>query len=1742
MKLIAKSDSKHLFSDEETGVVVDASTNIVTDLGPVDALLASGDWLETEEEAESDNTLQELANAAVTTLDINVLSSNDRMYTIPKGVVSEAKRGLDWRKEHDRGGTKVGVNTARTLAKGGQIGIRKVRHIAKYFPRHEVDKKGKGYKPGEDGYPSAGRIAWALWGGDAAQRWASAIVERENKKENSISEFGAGDWTEDNAKNAPDFDSFWKTSEERPESAYEFFLRVRLDGSGIDRLYRVDPQGDVLIWDDCRWTDLGNIEHDIDTYDKALDDPYDDVAKVHVPADVETAAVVSGMLDGNPFGTIKVYDINPDEAQVMSKGMPELDWSLIDLQMSSEDYEEFSGDEVYDEFDDGLTAAGEGAGDGEYTEEERSEKAKRQVRDKLGKFAKSGSSVIIGGNPDYTGVIRSLNPDKDEVRVELEDGTMVNVPGNITQEQDTFEPIAQGNYPLNAVNMGGILGEPRTPIDRPDIQLPGTMPALTSTSVNTLVNDYKPFANDYRDSRNYQGQIPTASAYASQIKGSESYYEMVQKVAQSTYSKYGTNMANVSPLYNWLKKSPFESVKNALKPLSWYKPKRIDTDQKFGDTFFEKREPLAAAAKPKEEDKEKKNTPDMSDVPPMYMAIVADDDPQAVMDLISIVPASTKTSDPAAFRRKDGEWVEYNEILNDLQSPTPPPVVVLEDQVLADVMSQIDGNAVTASLTLKLTDDEIISAHITQSPIVRSIIAAGGLDRNRGNAEKLRRYWLYGKGALKIRWNTPGDWTRCVRQLSKYMGPRAKGYCSLRHKEATGVWPGSRFNVGKKNKTSISRSLELSTLPDEEFIIDKAIMSARAEDARSRVLTAGGGEQEMAHGSKFHIPLVIPEEIESGDGRVFKKEAISMRELPLPLLWQIKTGEGHDGSVVVGKIVKMERTEDGIGNAEGYFDKGAYGKEAERLVRNGFIRGVSADLDKFEASEEASEASDDKDADMKPSKINITKARVMAVTLVPKPAFQECTIKLASDDGEYEEEEVVPDGVYVEDVDETDAPALVACGMVASSIPLTPPSDWFQDPKLKEATPLTVTDDGQVFGHIAAWHVDHIGMSFGTKPPRSRSKYAYFHTGVLRTEDGTDVPVGQLTLAGGHAPLDVDAVTAAKHYDDTASAIADVHAGEDSYGIWVAGALRPNATPEQIRALRASAPSGDWRPIKGKLELVAVCQVNVPGFPTARARVASGQVMALVAAGANMMARMKHDPIREFDERLSRLEEAEKQPIVAAAEEARAKFQATAAQMKAEELSARKEKALDEDAAYMLQTIEDNPEAELAVISRRVRMRLAKEGKALDDGSFPIRNVSDLKNAIRAYGRAKPGKRAKVRRHIVKRARALKRRDLVPGRWREASIDEIPEGDTLTAAAENPCWDGYVMIGMKTVDGKEVPNCVPEDSSEAAVAYNFKGYDDDPEDEHEASVSEFKYFSPEKRKEMAEKGLALPDGSFPIENPRDLRNALWAFKRSDPERREEVKNHITKRAKDLGMEDSLPDIWPGEGSLFSEEDPLVASFRAKIAEREALLAAPDPDLEDLTPEERKAIEEEIKNQDELPERDESGRVKYTAETQPRDARGRFRKVLARLKQDLGTAGLNRVVKKVEEAENLDNAGNYGAAAEAAGDLIGIIDRLDAKALNPEALENVRASSRELGKVIANLPFAFGEEAEKIRFSDIPPALKSLMEDMITRVEAKIGKEDADEATQNLRSFMSGGDYYNQSEISSEMAKLLRLLT
>lgn len=159
--------------------------------------------------------------------------------------------------------------------------------------------------------------------------------------------------------------------------------------------------------------------------------------------------------------------------------------------------------------------------------------------------------------------------------------------------------------------------------------------------------------------------------------------------------------------------------------------------------------------------------------------------------------------------------------------------------------------------------------------------------------------------------------------------------------------------------------------------------------------------------------------------------------------------------------------------------------------------------------------------------------------------------------------------------------------------------------------------------------------------------------------------------------------------------------------------------------------------------------------------------------------------------------------------------------------------------------------------SMDARMRMAEAGEAMADGSYPIANGADLRNAIQSYGRAKDKEATKL--HIVKRALDLGLTELLPAEW---------------ATAEKSAEDAE--LELKRAYGTEI------------------------------------------RMQMAEAGEAMPDGSYPIRTAADLRNAIQAFGRAKD--KAATKAHIMKRATDLGMEDMLPESWMTSGKSDDAED------------------------------------------------------------------------------------------------------------------------------------------------------------------------------------------------------------------------------
>jgi hypothetical protein len=206
--------------------------------------------------------------------------------------------------------------------------------------------------------------------------------------------------------------------------------------------------------------------------------------------------------------------------------------------------------------------------------------------------------------------------------------------------------------------------------------------------------------------------------------------------------------------------------------------------------------------------------------------------------------------------------------------------------------------------------------------------------------------------------------------------------------------------------------------------------------------------------------------------------------------------------------------------------------------------------------------------------------------------------------------------------------------------------------------PVTFTErewGWQVFGHAARWGQCHIGYldECVTAPP-SNAAYAHYHVGAVECADGSSVSTGALTANCDHAAAHLLAPEARDHYAHSGMAFADVRATNGELGVWISGALRPSINDDQLRVLRASSLSGDWRRIGADLEFVAALAVNVPGFPIARefvtasglsmpraslaasAHVDNGQVMSLVASGvvqrcADCQRRAMSAGVRAYD-------------------------------------------------------------------------------------------------------------------------------------------------------------------------------------------------------------------------------------------------------------------------------------------------------------------------------------------------------------------------------------------------------------------------------------------------------------------------------------------------------------------------------
>lgn len=347
----------------------------------------------------------------------------------------------------------------------------------------------------------------------------------------------------------------------------------------------------------------------------------------------------------------------------------------------------------------------------------------------------------------------------------------------------------------------------------------------------------------------------------------------------------------------------------------------------------------------------------------------------------------------------------------------------------------------------------------------------------------------------------------------------------------------------------------------------------------------------------------------TGDQRLIMVDGLTWDGL-LPFL--LTNGHGAELDDIQGWLQTIERvpgmTADErfiIGRGLLYTDSDA-GAELVNQLEAGMPIGVSVDLD---AIAEGGVDPADPAADPMTWYTVVESARIRNLATVVIPAFAEALISLE----DREPSTAVPaiDGptpLAAEDVPviEDDDPEIVivaAAGHIIE-IPRVPPAEWFVEPNDVDIEGLlTVTDEGRVYGLLAPANVPFIGNPNIVGVPMGNVDYSRFKRGEAIVAGGGRVVAGNITMGCGHAKT-LTRAAAIEHHDNSCAVVAQVNVGErygTPAGVWVAGALLPGITADQVQRMMACQLSGEWAPTnRGGYELLNALLVPLPAFAMGR--------------------------------------------------------------------------------------------------------------------------------------------------------------------------------------------------------------------------------------------------------------------------------------------------------------------------------------------------------------------------------------------------------------------------------------------------------------------------------------------------------------------------------------------------------------
>ncbi|HUV09669.1 MAG TPA: 2'-5' RNA ligase family protein [Acidimicrobiia bacterium] len=470
--------------------------------------------------------------------------------------------------------------------------------------------------------------------------------------------------------------------------------------------------------------------------------------------------------------------------------------------------------------------------------------------------------------------------------------------------------------------------------------------------------------------------------------------------------------------------------------------------------------------------------------------------------------------------------------------------------------------------------------------------------------------------------------------------------------------PASQAVATRKPVVAGSRRAARRRVARAKFRSERAIKVAAA--AVDEIAPAPAAGQIQADPSRkggmpslheFESVLTV-EGTPSGDGRLISEGCLTWRDLPLPLMLQTINAPGHDGSVFCGWIQEIERVDNAI-MGRGNFAKGPDGDKAREILGDPASSGkfgVSVDIDSVSvvfadpsgvemSPDEAVEAKMFGGGDIVEMMVG---GRIMGATMTPFPAFQEAFVYLlapvegnapldatpavvASVQGDLWRS-IIPVNFSFEGSTTTEALVASASG----PDPDAPPAAWFTAQPMDEPESFVVHPDGRCYGLVAEWGTCHIGNSRRCVEVPKSNDFRSFYTGKrVLTREGSMVATGPIFMDTVHPNLLSQASDAQAFYAHTGCAVADVRLFTNEWGIVAAGAIRPDASRSQIRRLRASDISPDWRPMDGEHKLVSLLAVNTSGFlvegiaasagrfqPWGIRDSITGEVGALVAAGA----------------------------------------------------------------------------------------------------------------------------------------------------------------------------------------------------------------------------------------------------------------------------------------------------------------------------------------------------------------------------------------------------------------------------------------------------------------------------------------------------------------------------------------------